>query len=141
MNQDIKSVMTPHPYNIGIHAGIVEARTLMLTHNIHHLAVMDGANLQGLITDRDIDLVLDTNLGNTNAEKITVQDIMFEEPYIVNIDTSLVTILDKLAEHHIGTALVTENDTLAGIFSASDACRELSKRIKHENARTSRPAE
>ena len=140
MNQSIKSVMTPHPYSIGIHEGIVEARALMLMHNIHHLAVMEGDDLQGLITDRDIDLVLNTNLGSSNSEKITVQDIMFEEPYITDIETPLVTVLDQLAEHHIGTALVTENDRLAGIFSTSDACRELSKRIEHDNAPSSRPA-
>ena len=134
MDQLIESVMTPHPYNIGIHERILEARRLMMTHNIHHLAVMNGDDLQGLITDRDIDLVLDTNLGNINSDIITVQDIMFEEPYIVDIGVSVVTVLDELAKHHIGTALITENDRLAGIFSTSDACRELSKRIKRESS-------
>ncbi len=111
----------------------------MALHNIHHLAVMEGDEVQGLITDRDINLVLDTNLGNPTSGVITVQDIMFEEPYIVDINESLLTVLDTLAKQHIGTALVTENGRLAGIFSTSDACRALAIRITKDPNTTFEP--
>ena len=133
MTQKIKYIMTPNPFRIGIHEKIFTALKLMSEHKIHHLAVMDGDDLQGIITDRDIELVLDVKLEGVKSDSITVQDIMFEEPYIVDVDESLVNVLERFSKHHIGSALVTDNDQLVGIFSASDACKELLKRIRHED--------
>ena len=67
-----------------------------------------------------------------DLEKITVEDVMVDDPYVVDIETSLITVLDELADRHIGTALVTKDGRLAGIFSTGDACRELAERLKAE---------
>ncbi|MFT4561832.1 MAG: acetoin utilization protein AcuB [Gammaproteobacteria bacterium] len=133
MTQRINSVMTPNPVTIGIHERIFTARKLMSEHKIHRLVVVDGDDLQGLITDRDIDLVLDVRLENLNTENATVQEIMFTKPYIVDVDEALVAVLEHFAQHHIGTALITENEQLAGIYDTSDVCRELSARLTREH--------
>ncbi|MFT4584692.1 MAG: CBS domain-containing protein [Gammaproteobacteria bacterium] len=134
MTQKMKYIMTPNPYRIGIHEKIFAALKSMAEHDIHHLAVMNGDDLEGLITDRDIELVLDVKLEGLKYDSITVQDVMFEEPYIVDVDESLIRVLEYFSKNHIGTALVTENEQLVGIFTASDACKELLKRIKYEDS-------
>lgn len=128
----IKSVMTPFPYDVGLHEPIGRARKLMMEHKVRHLPVTHDHVLKGLVSDRDIKLILGPEFDYPNPKEVTVEDVMVEDPYVVDIEVSLITVLDEMASRHIGAALVTKNDRLAGIFSASDACRQLSKWLKNE---------
>ncbi len=128
----IKTVMTPFPYEIGVHESIGNARRMMMRHRIRHLPVVADHKLKGMISDRDIKLILGPEFDYPDPKELTVEDAMVEDPYVVDIETSLITVLDELAERHIGAALVMKGDRVAGIFSASDACRELSKQLKRE---------
>jgi len=128
----IKSVMTPFPYDIDVHESIGQARRLMMTNKIRHLPVTENHELKGLISDRDIKLILGPEFDYPDPKELSVEDVMVDDPYIVDVDTSLITVLDEMADRHIGSALVTKNGRLAGIFSTGDACRELSKWLKNE---------
>jgi len=128
----IKSVMTPFPYDVGLHEPIGRARKLMMEHKVRHLPVTHDHVLKGLVSDRDIKLILGPEFDYPNPKEVTVEDAMIEDPYVVDIEVSLITVLDEMAARHIGAALVIKDDRLAGIFSASDACRELSKWLKNE---------
>ncbi len=128
----IKSVMTPFPYEVGMLDPIGRARKMMMEHKVHHLPVTHEHTLKGLVSDRDIKLMLGPEFDYPDPKEVTVEDVMVEDPYVVDIETSLITVLDEMAIRHIGATLVTKDDRLAGIFSASDACRELSKWLKNE---------
>ena len=128
----MKSVMTPFPYDIGPSEPIGKARKMMLDNHIHHLPVTDNHVLKGIVSDRDIKLMLGPEFDYPDPKEVTVADVMVDDPYVVDIETSLITVLDELADRHIGTALVTKDGRLAGIFSTGDACRELSQRLKTE---------
>jgi CBS domain-containing protein len=41
-----------------------------------------------------------------------------------------------MAEHHIGSAIVTKNDKLVGIFTVTDACRALAEVLDGHPAET-----
>lgn len=128
----MKSVMTPFPYDIGLHEPIGKARKMMMENRIHHLPVTENHELKGIVSDRDIKLILGPEFDYPDPKEVTVEEAMVDEPYVVDIETSLITVLDVLASRHIGTALVTKDGRLAGIFSTGDACRELSDRLKEE---------
>ena len=128
----IKSVMTAFPYDVGLHEPIGRARKLMMEHKVRHLPVTHDHVLKGLVSDRDIKLMLGPEFDYPNPKEVTVEEVMVEDPYVVDMEVSLITVLDEMAARHIGAVLVTKNDRLAGIFSASDACRELSKWLKNE---------
>jgi acetoin utilization protein AcuB len=128
----IKSVMTPFPYDVGVHEPIGHARKLMMEHKIRHLPVTQDHELKGMVSDRDIKLMLGPEFDYPNPKEVTVEEVMVDDPYVVDMEVSLITVLDEMAARHIGAVLVTKNDRLAGIFSASDACRELSKWLKNE---------
>ena len=128
----IKSVMTPFPYDVGVHEPIGRARKIMMEHKIRHLPVTQDHELKGMVSDRDIKLMLGPEFDYPNPKEVTVEEVMVEDPYVVDMEVSLITVLDEMAARHIGAVLVTKNDRLAGIFSASDACRELSKWLKNE---------
>ncbi len=50
----INQVMTKNPKTASADQSLVEAAQKMLTHNISTLPVMDGENLVGIITEKDI---------------------------------------------------------------------------------------
>ncbi|MFT4585094.1 MAG: acetoin utilization protein AcuB [Gammaproteobacteria bacterium] len=124
--------MTPFPFEIGIGESIGNARRIMLQRKIHHLPVMENNELRGLVSDRDIKLILGPEFDYPDPKELTVEDAMVDDPYVVDSETSVIAVLDELARRHIGAALVTKKGRLVGIFSTSDACREFSIWLKRE---------
>ena len=118
-----KSVMTPFPYSIELKAPLGEARKLMLEHKVRHLPVTSHHELKGLITDRDIKLLLGPELGSPDPKELTVEDAYIEDCYVVDLEQPLREVLRTMAERHIGAAVVTAHGRLAGIFTTTDACR------------------
>jgi len=51
-----------------------------------------------------------------------VEDAYIPDPYVVDLEERLDTVLAELARRHIGSVLVTRCGKLAGIFTATDAC-------------------
>lgn len=119
----LKNVMTPFPYSVDVAAPVDEAERFMREHKIRHLPVMDGGKLKGVVTDRDIKLMLGPDFAYPNPRELKVGNVMIEDCYIVDIATPLAAVLRHMAEHRLGSALVTRRDKLAGVFTSTDACR------------------
>lgn len=120
----IKSVMTPFPYSVSLDAPLSVARSLMREHGIRHLAVKDDAGeLVGVLTDRDLKLVLGPYVSSGANEKAVVRYAYIPGAYTVELNTPLDQVVATMAERRIGSALVTKQGRLAGIFTAVDACR------------------
>ena len=47
----LASVMTPFPYSLDAGACIGEARAMMDEHGVHHLPVMAGGEIVGVVTN------------------------------------------------------------------------------------------
>jgi acetoin utilization protein AcuB len=119
----IKTVMTPFPYHVDADAPLAEARTLMRQHDIHHLAVKRGDAIAGVVALRD--------LPRPDADGTrTVEEIATGDPYVVDINTRVDEVALAMATRHIDCALVTRDGHLAGLFTASDACRLLAERLR-----------
>ena len=118
----IKSVMTPFPHSVALNAPIGAARKLMLDHHVHHLPVTDRGKLVGIVTDRDIKLLLGPELGSPDPKELSVEDAYIDDSLMVDIETPVVSVLTRMINRQIGAALVTAHGRLAGIFTAMDAC-------------------
>jgi acetoin utilization protein AcuB len=123
--------MTPFPYSVPLDAPIGAARRLMLDKHVHHLPVTDGNRLAGIITDRDIKLLLGPELGSPDPKELTVEDAYVSDSFIVDLDMPLVDVLAEMIERHLGAALVTTHGRLAGIFTVMDAARVLYRNSLH----------
>jgi acetoin utilization protein AcuB len=119
----IKQAMTAFPYSVDIRAPIEEARSFMREHKIRHLPVTEDGVLIGVVTDRDIKLLLGPDFAYPKPNEIVVGDAMVEESYVVDLNTPMVDVLEHMVEHRIGSALVTRKGKLAGVFTSTDACR------------------
>lgn len=114
----IKSVMSPFPHSIDIDATLEEARTMMAAHDIRHLPVKENGKLVSVISTDDLQLALK---GKGSGQH--VREICVREAYIVGLTERLDSVLLRMAQRHIGSALVVKNGRLAGIFTTTDACR------------------
>ena len=119
----IGSVMTPFPYVVQVDDSLLVARTLMVEHAIRHLPVKDGTTLVGVLTDRDLKRARDPNLGLPPEEELFVRDVFVPDAYVVDVAEPLDRVLDQMSTRHIGSALVTKNGRLVGIFTLVDTAR------------------
>ena len=119
----VKGVMTPFPYSIAIDAPVSEALEFMRRAKIRHLPVVENDKLKGIVSDRDIKLMLGPDFAYPRAEECTVREAMAPDSYIVDLSTPLDVVLDHMATHRIGSAVITRKGKLVGIFTSTDACR------------------
>jgi len=119
----LKNVMTPFPYSVDADAPVDEAERFMREHKIRHLPVMDKGVLKGVVSDRDIKLMLGPDFAYPNPRELKVGNVMIEDCYVVDLATPLRAVLRHMAEHRLGSALVTRRGKLAGVFTSTDACR------------------
>ena len=124
--------MTPFPYAVDSAAPIGEARALMMEHQVRHLPVIANDTLVGIVTDRDIKLILGPELGSPDPKAVTVEEAMVENPFTVAMDAPLVDVLEAMSNRHIGAVLVTRHGKLAGIFTSSDACAAFAERLRKD---------
>jgi len=116
-------VMTPFPYSVPSDASLSTARSMMSEHGIHHLPVIQDGQLIGLLTARDLEAVLRSGLDDASVARVRVGDLVLREIVVVEMNQPLDTVLREMAERHVGSVLVVKEGRLAGIFTASDACR------------------
>lgn len=123
----IVAFMTPFPYSIDVDAPLKDAHKLMHEHHFRHLPVTRAGDIVGVLTDRDIKLVLGPDFDYPNESELRVRDAYVERPCVVNASTPVAIVARTMAENHIGSAIVTKNDKLVGIFTVTDACRALAE--------------
>jgi len=124
------SVMTPFPFSVEPADSLRHARELMAQHEVRHLPVVRNHELIGILTDRDIKRALDPDLGLPAKDELFVRDVYVPEPYVVDSAVPLDVVLEHMAQHHIGSALVTKHGRLVGIFTAMDACRAYCEHLR-----------
>jgi acetoin utilization protein AcuB len=126
----VKNAMTPFPHTVEANAPLREAHALMAAHRIRHLPVKDGGSVVGVVSDRDLEGVDAPSERPAAAGPRLVRDVMDPSPYVVDLDEPLERVLATLAERRIGCALVVKEDRLAGIFTATDACRVFAQHLR-----------
>jgi acetoin utilization protein AcuB len=106
---------------------IAVARRLMAKHRVNQLPVLDNDRLVGIVTDRDIRDAYPTSLMINRAEeidrfadKITVEEVMTHDVFVVRPDTALATAVGLLRRHRIGALPVIKDQKLQGIITRSD---------------------
>ena len=122
--------MTPFPFSVDVSDSLRRARDLMTEHDVRHLPVVNKYELLGILTDRDLKRALDPDLGLPPKDELFVRDVYLPDPYVVDDRSPLDDVLEHMATHHLGSALVTKHGRLAGIFTSTDACRAYCEHLR-----------
>lgn len=121
----IASVMTPFPYSVDVEDPVSKARQLMDEHQIRHVPVQEGHTLRGVVTEGDLALLLASASSARERKSLKVGQARLGDAYVVELTAPLDRVALEMARRHIGSALVVRGGRLAGIFTATDACRVL----------------
>ena len=124
----IQAHMTTSPHSIGRDQPLARAHAMMREHQIRHLPVLEGGALLGVLSDRDLRLI--ETLRDVDPEKISVSEAMSTEVYAVKPDAPLDEVVDAMAKHKYGCAVVIQNHHVVGIYTTVDVCRSLSELLR-----------
>jgi acetoin utilization protein AcuB len=123
MNTPVKAKMTKLPHTIGVNISVEKAKAFMAEFGCHHLPVLDGGELVGVISDRDIKLVETI----PNGMETPVSELMTDEPVVVHPDAAMKEVVDKMLASKIHSVIVmADGDEPWGIFTSTNALQHLS---------------
>jgi acetoin utilization protein AcuB len=116
----LKDVMSRKGQTIGGRESLDHARTLMRTHGIHHLVVVDGRSVVGLVTDEA--------LQRGSAEGIArVEDVMFRHVLTGTPQLTVREAANLMRGRAVGALPIFDKQRLVGIVTVSDLLELLGK--------------
>ncbi len=125
MTKQVKDVMTRDIETVRPDASLKDAAELMRTLNVGPLPVVDGDNLVGIITDRDI-VVRAVAIGlDPNSSRVA--DAMTGDVETVFQDEDLDVAIRKMRDEQIRRVLVVERNSrkLVGIIALGDIAESI----------------
>ncbi|MBI2522724.1 MAG: CBS domain-containing protein [Bdellovibrio sp.] len=108
---------------------IKNVEEIMNMRGVRHMPVLRGSEIVGIISQRDMLLV------SKYAEGVhlTAEDVMSEDPYIVDKGTPLSEVAYEMSRNKIGSAVVQDQyGRLLGIFTTTDALNALVEVLRGE---------
>ncbi len=117
----VTAYMSRNPHSIGRQQTMASAHAIMKEHGIRHLPVLEAGRVVGLVSDRDLNLI--EALKDVDPTKVSVEEAMTQDPYVVSSTEPLGDIVREMATHKYGSAIVVDGSKLVGMFTTVDALR------------------
>jgi CBS domain-containing protein len=121
----VRELMSACPHTIGADQPVAEAAKRMRLAHVRHLPVLEGGELVGLLSDRDVRLVESLD----RQQLVRVAEAMSTEPYVVDADEPLRAVVATMAARKLGSAIVRDKHEVVGIFTTTDALHLLVRHL------------
>jgi CBS domain-containing protein len=117
MNKTVKDIMTTDCATVTLKDNVYEVAVAMSKQDVGFIPVVEGTQLIGCITDRDLVVrgYAQKNEGSAKVEKVMSRDITTVTP-----DTSVDEAARIMANQQIRRLPVVENGNLVGVVSIGD---------------------
>ncbi len=126
----VGDIMSISPMTIAPSASVHEAQTLMHQRKIRHLPVLQNRRLVGMLSDRDIRLVLPSPATSLSVweirhllDKLTVGEVMTYFVMTTAPDCLVTEAVGRMLGHKIGALPVVEDCQVVGILTRTDILR------------------
>ena len=126
----VAAIMKPFPYFAHPEDSVAHILELMKQQDIRHIPIKQGERVVGIISERDLRWMGSPALVLPDPEEIPVHYVQVNNPYTVEITTSLNRVLQEMSERKIGAAVVVKSGQLAGIVTVTDICRALAELLE-----------
>ncbi|SNS41913.1 CBS domain-containing protein [Noviherbaspirillum humi] len=139
--QTVADIMTRDVMSISPQETVRRAAQLMDELNVGAIPVCDGAELIGMVTDRDI-TVRATSAGQS-PDETRVQDVMSADVRWCYDDQPVDEVMNQMRDAQIRRIPVMDHETrnLVGIVSLGDLATKHSAEVDHTLERISTPAQ
>lgn len=132
-NESITHVMTPSPISVSKNESVSTARHLINEKGVHHLPVVDGDKLVGILTSHDLMRVSFGDFGDQDGRSLdaildhtySISDIMKESPVSIEKSDTIREAARILSVGEFHSLPVVDGETLVGIVTSSDLIRHL----------------
>ena len=127
----VSQIMSTELISLNLTNELADAVMIFKQHNIHHIPVVSGEEIIGLVSKTDIDRIsfVDTyqeDTANTAVyTALTLDQVMTRNLETINTDDQIKTAAEILAEGNFHALPVLENGKLAGIVTSTDVIRYL----------------
>lgn len=123
MGTRVRDVMSSRPRCVSPDTPVSEAAELMESEDVGALPVLDGDQLAGMITDRDI--VIRAVARGKDPRGMPVRDVSSREIVTVRDDEDLSEALALMASHRVRRLpVVDEANQLVGMLAQADVAQE-----------------
>lgn len=134
----VVEVMTRDPLSVLPSETVGKVEELMAENNIRQIPVIEGRDLVGIITDRDVRAHVSRSLGDSpeayeKARGARIRDLMTSDPTSIAPDDDLREAIELLIEEKFGAIpVVDEAEGLVGIVSYVDVLRCFLDRLEED---------
>ena len=119
----VSDFMTRLPTELDRCDTVARAKEVMTEQGIRHIPVMDGTKLYGIISERDVDIVLAAIAGL--ADPPPLDAVCPTDTYAVVPTTPITEVAQVMVSRRVGSAVVVDQGFVVGIFTVVDALRAL----------------
>ena len=131
MGTKVREVMTDRPRCVTLETPISEAAELMESEDVGSLPVLEGEQLAGMITDRDI--VIRAIAQGKDPRGMPVREVASRELVTVYAEEDLSNALTKMASEQVRRLpVVDEDNRLVGILAQADVALEAKEKTVGE---------
>lgn len=131
----VSRFMTKQPHTIERTASLAEAHRLMRLHDIRHLPVLDHGKLVGIVSRGDLHLL--ETVAEFSLDEVEVNEAMTPNLYVVSGDAALDDVVETMARHKYGSAIITSSRGVEGIFTTIDAMHVLANVLRRDQLNAS----
>jgi predicted transcriptional regulator len=122
VNITVDEYTSVSPITVDLNADLKVAEDLMKENEIRHLPVMEGKEVVGLVSQRDIF----ANVGKPWSEFMRVKSVMSTSILFAYANDNLADVAYRLSSEKVGSAIILDEDNqLYGIFTTTDALNAL----------------
>jgi CBS domain-containing protein len=129
----IRDVMTRKPVTADIFDTVSAAEKIMSAKGIHHLPIVDGRKIVGLLSDRDIAIARKAYRSRVFEGKVLIKDILVEAPVTALEEEPLDKVARRMTAKKVDAVIVVRDETPVGIFTTTDACRFISQIFREQS--------
>jgi CBS domain-containing protein len=123
MGTKVRDVMTTRPRCVSPDTPVTEAAELMESEDVGALPVLEGDELAGMITDRDI--VIRAIARGKDPRGMPVRDVTTRDVVAIRGDEDLSEALKLMASHQVRRLpVVDDSNHLVGVLAQADVARE-----------------
>jgi acetoin utilization protein AcuB len=126
----VGDIMSVSPVTIAPSTSVHEAQALMQQRKIRHLPVLQNGRLVGMLSDRDIRLVLPSPATSLSVweirhllDKLTVGEVITYFVMTTTSDCPVTEAVGRMLGHKIGALPVVEDRQVVGILTRTDVLR------------------
>lgn len=131
MGTKVHEVMTDRPRCVTAETTVSEAAELMASDDVGSLPILEGEQLAGMITDRDI--VVRAIAKGKDPRGMPVREVASRELVKVNADEDLSRALQLMASAQVRRLPVVDDDgRLVGVLAQADVAREAKEKAVGE---------